>query len=52
MICVPQVLGVYIHEVSMLSGPKPSSCRCERPDADAMLRPGGFAKGFKCKCEI
>jgi cytosolic nonspecific dipeptidase len=46
-----KVLGTYIHEIACLQGPKPSSCRCE-PDPAAMLLPGGFAKGFRCKCEI
>lgn len=53
-LCVlsPQkVLGTYIYEIAALEGPKPSSCRCE-PDPSVMLLPGGFAKGFRCKCEI
>ena len=42
-----------MHEVAALSGPKPSNCRCEPAmDAAAMQLPGGFAKGFRCKCEI
>jgi len=47
-----KVLGTYVHEVSKLTGPKPSTCRCEPPDAAVMMMPGGFAKGFRCKCEI
>ena len=48
-----KVLGIYIHEVANLDGPKPSTCKCEPTmDSAAMLVPGGFARGFRCKCEI
>jgi len=52
-----KVLGTYIHEVAQLKGPKPSDCRCDPEEAAAsraaaMLVPGGFAGGFRCKCEM
>ena len=47
-----KVLGVYLHELGSIKGPKPSLCRCEPlSEADLMI-PGAFLKGFKCKCEI
>jgi len=46
-----KVLGIYMHEVSYLSGPKPSDCRCEPTEADLQM-PGAFARGFRCKCEM
>jgi nonspecific dipeptidase len=47
-----KVLGQYIFEISKLSGPKPSTCRCLPMDPSIMALPGGFAKGLRCKCEM
>jgi nonspecific dipeptidase len=46
-----KVLGTYIYEIAALKGPKPSSCRCI-PDDATMAMVGGFARGFRCKCEM
>jgi len=47
-----KVLGVYLHEIAKIAGPKPSDCRCEPLTEAEMMVPGAFARGFKCKCEI
>jgi len=47
-----KVLGLYIHELSKVKGPKPSSCRCEPLTEEELMIPGAFMKGFRCKCEI
>jgi len=44
-----KVLGVYLHELGKLKGPKPSSCRCTLTDEE-LMEPGAFMRGFKCKC--
>jgi acetylornithine deacetylase/succinyl-diaminopimelate desuccinylase-like protein len=50
-----KVLGQYLHELGkLISGPKPSKCRCvPSPLTDEELAvPGAFLKGFRCKCEM
>lgn len=47
-----KVLGLYLHELGKISGPKPSSCRCEPLTEEELMVPGAFMKGFRCKCEI
>ncbi|GMI06735.1 hypothetical protein TrRE_jg9327 [Triparma retinervis] len=47
-----KVLGVYLHEVAKIKGPKPSDCKCEPLSMEEMMIPGAFARGFRCKCEI
>mmetsp|Transcript_141 Transcript_141/g.214 ORF Transcript_141/g.214 Transcript_141/m.214 type:complete len:289 (-) Transcript_141:284-1150(-) len=46
-----KVLGLYLHELGAIEGPKPSDCRCIVTEAD-MAIPGGFIKAFRCKCEM
>lgn len=46
-----KVLGLYLHELGKIQGPKPSECHCVLSEEDLMV-PGAFMKGFKCKCEI
>ena len=45
-----KVLGVYLHELGKLKGPKPSSCRCVELTEEELMVPGAFMRGFKCKC--
>jgi len=52
LIAAIKVLGVYIHEVSKIKGPKPSLCRCEPLSMEEMMIPGAFVRAFNCKCEI
>ncbi|GMI34928.1 hypothetical protein TrCOL_g10974 [Triparma columacea] len=47
-----KVLGVYLHEIAKIKGPKPSDCKCEPLSMEDMMIPGAFARGFRCKCEI
>jgi len=48
-----KVLGLYLHELGKIKGPKPSSCRCvPELSAEELMVPGAFMKGFRCKCEI
>lgn len=47
-----KVLGVYLHELGKISGPKPSSCRCVPLTEEELMVPGAFLKGFRCKCEM
>lgn len=47
-----KVLGLYLHEVGQIKGPKPSMCRCEPLTEAELMIPGAFMRGFKCKCEI
>lgn len=47
-----KVLGLYMHEIGKIQGPKPSDCRCEPLTEEELMVPGAFMKGFKCKCEI
>uniref|UniRef100_A0A7S4A918 Peptidase M20 dimerisation domain-containing protein n=1 Tax=Pseudo-nitzschia australis TaxID=44445 RepID=A0A7S4A918_9STRA len=48
-----KVLGVYLHELGTIKGPKPSSCKCppkfSLTDEELMV-PGAFVRGFACKC--
>lgn len=45
-----KVLGLYLHELGKIEGPKPSSCRCVPLSPEELMEPGAFMKGFKCKC--
>ena len=47
-----KVLGLYVHELGKIGGPKPSSCRCPPLTEEELMIPGAFLKGFRCKCEI
>jgi len=47
-----KVFGMYLEEIGILDGPKPSSCRCEPLTEEELMIPGAFLRGFKCKCEI
>ncbi|CAB9500595.1 Cys-Gly metallodipeptidase DUG1 [Seminavis robusta] len=47
-----KVLGVYLHEVAKIEGPKPSTCKCVPLTEEELMVPGAFMKGFRCKCEI
>lgn len=49
-----KVLGLYLHELGKIQGPKPSACRCapQYLSAEEMAVPGAFMKGFRCKCEM
>eukprot|EP00978_Attheya_sp_CCMP212_P016827 scaffold44458_cov52-Attheya_sp.AAC.1 len=47
-----KVLGLYLHELAKIEGPKPSLCRCEPLTEEELMIPGAFMKGFRCKCEI
>lgn len=47
-----KVLGMYLHEIAKIQGPKPSDCRCIPLTAEELMVPGAFMKGFRCKCEI
>jgi len=47
-----KVLGVYLNELGMLSGPKPSRCRCVPLTEEELMVPGAFIRGFRCKCEM
>lgn len=46
------VLGLYLHELGEIKGPKPSLCRCEPLTEEELMVPGAFLKGFMCKCEM
>ena len=45
-----KVLGMYLHELAKIQGPKPSECRCVPLTEEELMVPGAFMKGFKCKC--
>ena len=45
-----KVLGLYLHELSEIPGPKPSDCKCVPLSEEDMMVPGAFMKGFRCKC--
>jgi hypothetical protein len=45
-----KVLGIYLHELAKLTGPKPSACRCVELTDEELMEPGAFMRGFKCKC--
>lgn len=49
-----KVLGLYLHELGKIQGPKPSSCRCTSPPLSTteLMIPGAFVKGFRCLCSI
>jgi len=47
-----KVLGLYLHEIAKIPGPKPSDCRCVPLTPDELMVPGAFMRGFKCKCEM
>lgn len=47
-----KVLGLYLHELDKIDGPKPSSCKCIPLSDEEMMLPGAFIRGFRCKCEI
>jgi len=47
-----KVLGLYLHELGAIKGPKPSHCRCIPLTEEELMIPGAFLKGFNCKCEL
>ena len=47
-----KVLAAYLHELSYIPGPKPSSCRCMPLSEEELMMPGAFIRGFRCKCEM
>lgn len=47
-----KVLGLYLHELGKIQGPKPSTCACVPLSPEELMVPGAFMKGFKCMCEI
>ena len=47
-----KVLGLYLHELGTIRGPKPLACRCEPLSPEELMVPGAFLRGFRCKCEI
>ena len=47
-----KVIGLYLHELTEIKGPKPSNCRCLPLTATELMIPGAFIKGFRCSCEI
>ena len=47
-----KVLGMYLHQLSKIEGPKPSLCRCVPLTPEELMVPGAFMKGFRCKCEV
>lgn len=47
-----KVLGLYLHEIGKIKGPKPSTCRCRPLTEEELMVPGAFLRGFRCKCEI
>jgi len=47
-----KVLGLYVHEIAKIKGPKPSDCRCVPLTEEELMVPGAFMKGFRCKCEM
>ena len=47
-----KVLGLYLHELGKITGPKPSDCACVPLSPEELMIPGAFMKGFKCKCEL
>jgi hypothetical protein len=51
-LCSPKVLGLYLHELGKIAGPKPSMCRCAPLTEEELMVPGAFIRGFKCKCEM
>lgn len=51
-ISVLQVLGMYLHQIGKIKGPKPSQCKCVPLTDEELMVPGAFMKGFRCKCEI
>jgi nonspecific dipeptidase len=47
-----KVLGLYLHELDKIKGPKPSTCKCIPLSDEEMMLPGAFVRGFRCKCEM
>lgn len=47
-----KVLGLYLHELGRIPGPRPSKCRCIPLTDEELQIPGAFVKGFRCKCEM
>jgi cytosolic nonspecific dipeptidase len=49
-----KVLGLYLHELGKIKGPKPSQCRCLPVELspEELMVPGAFMRGFRCKCEM
>mmetsp|Transcript_12211 Transcript_12211/g.29096 ORF Transcript_12211/g.29096 Transcript_12211/m.29096 type:complete len:513 (+) Transcript_12211:77-1615(+) len=47
-----KVLGIYLHELGKIQGPKPSACKCIPLTQEELMVPGAFLRGFKCKCEM
>ena len=47
-----KVLGIYLHQIGAIKGPKPSSCRCDPLTDEELMIPGAFMRGFRCKCEF
>lgn len=47
-----KVLGLYLHELGTIEGPKPSECRCAPLTEEELMVPGAFMRGIKCKCEL
>lgn len=47
-----KVLGLYLHELGQMKGPKPSECRCVELTEEELMEPGAFMRGFKCKCAM
>lgn len=47
-----KVLGVYLHELATIEGPKPSTCKCPPLSDEELMMPGAFIRGFRCSCEI
>jgi nonspecific dipeptidase len=47
-----KVLGLYLHELGKIKGPKPSDCRCDPLTDEELMVPGAFMKAFRCKCEM
>ncbi|VEU41070.1 unnamed protein product [Pseudo-nitzschia multistriata] len=45
-----KVLGVYLHQLGKVEGPKPSSCKCPLLTDEELMIPGAFVRGFACKC--
>jgi nonspecific dipeptidase len=50
MVNAVKVLGLYLHEIASIPGPKPSDCWCRPLTQEELMVPGAFMKGFKCKC--
>ena len=49
-----KVLGMYLHELGKIEGPKPSKCECppaKLTESELMI-PGAFIRGLRCGCEF